>query len=126
MTKRLTLDRLRPRFIALVQKYMDKNKLNKSEMAKLVAMQRTHLSSLMNNSADRPLSAYYLQKFIQRGIITVKEIYDGKAESDREADFWKQAKESDNWELLSFISKVRNQKQVDVLTVLKSIYPDVK
>ena len=126
MIKRLNLKRLQKKFIQLVLEYMAKNDLNITELAKLAGLQRSHISNLLNQSADRPLTAYYIQIFIRKGIFKMADIYDGQPESKRESDFWDQVKETDNWELLDFIAKVRKQKKVDLLAVLKSIYPDVK
>lgn len=124
--KRLELSRLNNRFSKLVKAYMRDNDLSQKDIAELVGMQRTHLNNLINQSGDRPLTGYYVLKFISRGVFTVKQIYDGKAGDDKEKDFWKTAKEAENLSLLNFIGKVRDQKGVDVEAVLRSLYPDVK
>lgn len=80
--KKLDLTRLYERFVSLIA---DKG-LTQYELADRVDMNQPNINALLNKK--RPLSAYYLFKFIRRRIISVDDIYDGNAESDREKEFW--------------------------------------
>lgn len=124
--KRLDLNRLSGRFSKLVNKYMRDNDLSQTDIAKLVGMQRTHLNNLLNQSGDRPLTGYYILKFLSKGVFTVKQIYDGKPVDQKESEFWRTAREAENMALLSFIAQIREKKGVDVEAALRSLYPDVK
>ena len=124
--KRLDLDRLNSRFTKLVNAYMETNDLSQKEVADLVGMHRTHLSTLLNQTGERPLTGYYILKFLSKGVFTVDQIYDGKAKDQREEDYWKTAREAENLSLLNFIARVRQQKGVDIEAVLRAMYPDVK
>jgi len=90
----------------------------------MVDMQRSHLCALLNKSTDRKFSAYYLFKFIQRGIIKVSEIYDKEAENDREVKFWEMAKEAENLKLLGKIARIREQGH-DVDKFLELHFPGI-
>jgi len=118
--KRLSLERLQDRFSKLVCNYLAENDLNQGELAERIKMQRAHLNMLINGT--RPLSAYYLMKFIQGGIIRVADIYNGKSESKREEEFWATASEAENYALLYRIAKLR-KRGVDVDQLLDLIDP---
>ena len=89
--KKLDLTRLYERFVSLINKYIADNGLTQYELADRVDMNQPNINALLNKK--RPLSAYYLFKFIRRRIISVDEIYDENAESDREKEFWAIARE---------------------------------
>ena len=91
--KRLDLTRLYERFVSLIA---DKG-LTQYELADKAGMNQPNINALLNKK--RPLSAYYLFKFIRRRIISVDDIYDGNAESDREKEFWAIAKRFDAAEI---------------------------
>jgi len=86
--KNVPLHRLQPKFIRLVDVLLDRKGVYKKTLAAEVGIQPSRLSALMTGKLT--LSAIYLAPFIWGGMITVAEIYDGKAESDREKRFWAQ------------------------------------
>jgi hypothetical protein len=90
--KRIILSRLQNRFIRIVKDYMRINGLNQTEMAKMVGMPRHVLNYLLHNSIHREFSVHYLRPFINMGIISVNEIYDGDPETMKEKAFWDDVK----------------------------------
>ncbi len=121
--KAINLERLQDRFIDLLSKYMAENDMNQVQIANLVGLQRTHVNALLHHK--RPLSGYYLLKFISKGVIKVSDIYDGKAENGREEDFWATASEAENIKLLMRIAKIR-KKGINVETLLDAVDPPNK
>ncbi len=122
--KKILLLRLWNKFIIIVRKYMHDHNLTQQELADIVDMQRSHLNALLNKASTRPLSAYYLLKFIRKGIIKVHDIQDGKIDSNREADFWDQAKEVENTKLLAKIARIR-KKGINVEEFLEIHFPNI-
>ena len=122
--KKIIIERLWDRFIFLVKKYLKENQLTQGQLAEIVDMQRSHLCALLNKAPKRKLSVYYLFKFIQKGIIKVSEIYDEKAENKREIDFWKQAREAENMNLLAKIARIR-EHGTDVEKFLEIHFPGI-
>jgi len=122
--KKILLTRLWTVFVQLVNKYMSDHNMTQQELADLVGMQRSHLNAMLNKAPSRPLSAYYLLKFIRKGVITVAQIKDGQIESDREQEFWDQAKEAENLKLLSKIARIR-QQGIDFEKFLEIHFPDI-
>jgi transcriptional regulator with XRE-family HTH domain len=120
MDKKLILTRLHPRFSFLMREYIFKHGMTQQALADKVGMQRSHLNALLMGKETRPLSAYYLFKFILKGVIMVTEIYDGAPDSDREADFWDTAKESENIALLKRIARMR-KKGYDIEKILDAV-----
>lgn len=118
--KRINLNRLHPRFTKLVKKYMQNNNLSQVELAKLVQLQRTHVNALLNGG--RALTAYYLFKFIIKGVINVADIYDNKPQSEREKGFWETATEAENIALLRRIARMR-KKGINVEAILDAVDP---
>ena len=68
---------------------MLKHRMDQGQLAAHVGIDRSHLNNLIKKHPSRPLTAYYLGKFIQAGVIMPKEINDGKATDPREIKFWK-------------------------------------
>ena len=122
--KKILLTRLWDVFISLVVKYMTNNGITQQEMADMVGMQRSHLNALLNRSEKRPLTAYYLLKFIRAGVISVTEIRDNRVDNDREKEFWSQAKEAENLKLLGKIARIRAEG-VDFENFLEIHFPNV-
>jgi len=122
--KKILLTRLWDKFISIVLAYLEKENMTQQELADLVGMQRSHLNALLNKSPGRPLSAYYLLKFIRVGVVKVSQIYDKKATDEREVDFWKQAKEAANLKLLAKIARIR-EKGIDIDKFLDLHFPKV-
>lgn len=121
--KRLDLSRLNFRFTKLVRAYMQDNDMSQKDIAEVVGMQRTHLNALLNQSGERPLTGYYVLKFLSKGIFGVKQIYDGKAKDEKEKDFWKTANEAENIGLLQRIARLR-EKGIDIDAILDAVDPD--
>jgi len=111
--KKINVSRLQKTFVALIKEYMKKRNLNQGQMAKMVGIQRPHLNALLNFSPERPLTAYYLWRFLRRGILSVSQIKDDKVESERELEFWETASEAENLDFLRRIAVLR-KKQVDL------------
>ena len=122
--KKILFTRLWDVFISLVVKYMTNNGITQQEMADMVGMQRSHLNALLNRSEKRPLTAYYLLKFIRAGVISVTEIRDNRVDNDREKEFWSQAKEAENLKLLGKIARIRAEG-VDFENFLEIHFPNV-
>jgi hypothetical protein len=120
--KKIDLSRLHPTFRRLVLEYMRRSGLKQGQIASLVGMQRSHFNALLNGSSDRPLTAYYLLKFIRKGIVKVKDIKDGNAKNEREVEFWESAGEAENIATLQLIAKLR-KRGIDVDQLLKSALP---
>ena len=110
--KKLDLTRLYERFVSLIA---DKG-LTQYELADKVDMNQPNINALLNKK--RPLSAYYLFKFIRRRIISVDDIYDGNAESDRENEFWAIAREAEN------VSMLRNSLDTRIVMGVKGANHD--
>ena len=122
MPKRILLDRLLPRFVALCKAYMENEGINQGKLAVRVGIQRSHLNAILNGG--RSLSAYYLHLFVRQGIIGVKQIYDEKPESERESEFWETAEESENFKLLGKLARLR-KIGIDIEDILNKLYPEV-
>jgi len=122
--KKINITRLWDIFISLIKSYMSEHGMTQQDMADKVGMQRSHLNALLNKSDGRPLTAYYLLKFIKEGVIKVDQIRDGKEEKAREKEFWMQAKEAENLELLGKIARIRAEG-VDFKKFLEIHFPNV-
>ena len=105
--KKINISRLQDRFIQLVTAYMQEHGMTQQDLAKTVGIQRTHVNALLNSACDRPLTAYYLWKFIMKGVVKVSDIQDGKETDGREKDFWETASEVGNIATLKKIAKLR-------------------
>jgi hypothetical protein len=105
--KKINISRLQDRFIQLVTAYMQEHGMTQQDLAKTVGIQRTHVNALLNSACDRPLTAYYLWKFIMKGVVKVNDIQDGKGTDGREKDFWEMASEVENIATLKKIAKLR-------------------
>lgn len=117
--KKIDISRLQPKFIGLVEQYMADNDLTQEELARMVRMQRTHLNMLLNGK--RKLSGYYAVKFIQRGIMSVADLYDGNAETKKEREFWDDVSAVfQDTELLRQITRLQ-KKGFDVKSILRGI-----
>jgi len=122
--KKINITRLWDIFISLIKSYMSEHGMTQQDMADKVGMQRSHLNALLNKSDGRPLTAYYLLKFIKEGVIKVDQIRDGKEEKAHEKEFWMQAKEAENLELLGKIARIRAEG-VDFKKFLEIHFPNV-
>jgi len=87
--KRILIKRLQLKFRHLIEDYMETHGYSQGQVADQVGLQRTHLNALLRG--NRPLSTYYLEHFLNRGIIKMAEIYDRKPKTDAEMDFWADA-----------------------------------
>ena len=123
--KKLDLSRYHGRFVKLVKKYMKENDLNQQNVADKVLIQRSHLSAILNQAPNRPLTGYYLQRFIVAGIFKVDDIYDGKAKGHKELDFWRIARVAENHSLLVKIARLK-ERGIDVEAILNAVDPDTK
>ena len=99
---------------------MKDNSYTQQQMADLVDIQGTHLSNLLNNTGDRPLTGYYVQKFIVRGVFKVDDIYDGKATEQKELDFWRVTRVMEDTALMFKIADLKEQG-IDVEGMLDAI-----
>lgn len=117
--KKIDLTRLYERFVSLIKKYIADKGLMQHELAEMVDMNQPNINALLNKK--RPLTAYYLFKFIRRGIICVDEIYDEKAENDREKEFWAIAKESENVAMLRKIADLRADG-IDIDNIIDNLH----
>ena len=86
MFKRLLIPRLQDRFISLVEYYLDRNRLTQYELAEYVGIPSSHLSNLLHKK--RTLSASYILNFIVKGVFMANELYDGRALTETEKEFW--------------------------------------
>ena len=86
---------------------MADNELSQVQLSKLVGINRPRLNALLNPQSKIQLSAYYILKFISKGIISVPEIKDDNPTNDREFDFWKSASEAENFALLKKLAAAR-------------------
>lgn len=121
--KRIMLDRLQDRFIGLLERYMQDRDLNQEGLANKVGIERSLINKLLNRK--RRLSAYYVMLFIRSGVIRMHQLYDGKAESMAEEDFWQTAPELENYALLRKIARLR-KAGIDVEYLLDMVDPDKK
>lgn len=115
ISKRLLLTRLQDRFRSLVLDYLDRNQMNQKELSELLKLHRPHVCSLLSETAARPLSAYYLFKFIKEGIFKVADIYDGQATDPAEVDFWATASEAENYQWLNRFAGIRKTMNVEAI-----------
>ncbi len=92
---RILLPRLQNRFFELVDIYLQEHDITQKQLANLVGIHESHLSALKHNASQhskRILSVSHIFKFILRGVFSVEDIYDGRAENDRERGWWEFAK----------------------------------
>lgn len=118
--KRINLSRLQPIFIKLINKYMAENELSQVQLSNLVGINRPRLNALLNPQSKIQLSAYYLLKFINKGVISVSEIKDEKPVNAREVEFWKSASEAENFALLKKLATAR-ELGIDFEPILDSM-----
>lgn len=105
--KKINISRLQPRFSEILIRYMEDHQMNQQQLAKFVGIQRSHLNALLNGSPDRPLTAYYLWKFILKGIVKVAQIKDDADVNGREKDFWEMASEAQNTSTIKTLTALR-------------------
>ena len=86
----ILVTRLQERFIALCWLWFAENRGNQTTLSKKVDTSQSRISELLNpdKSKRRPLSMYFVGKFIKRGIFMVNDIYDGRPESEAEREEW--------------------------------------
>lgn len=108
--KKINLSRLQPKFAALVRRYMYDHKLTQEQLGQIVDIAQPNIAAILSDAPQsRPLSAYYLLKFIRKGIVKVNEIFDNQPQDDREVEFWSMAEETENFALLAKIARLRRQ-----------------
>lgn len=95
---KIMLPRLQIRFQNLINDYKEVHHTTQKELAHLVGIPDSHLSNLMTGT--RILSANYVFKFILKGVLRMKDIYDGKYEGRREMEFWEVCELCENIPLL--------------------------
>ncbi len=105
------LMRLQPGFIeiyrSLERAYEVKHgrRLTQKKVAEFAGIKESNLSDLLNQK--RPLSAHYVWKFLVRGVFSMKDIWDGKYESDREKEFWEIVKELESGASITLLHQSR-------------------
>ena len=123
--KKLDLSRLHGRFVKLIEKYQTTHDVTQQDLAKMVGIQKTHFNAILRKAPNRPLTGYYILRFIGAGIFSMDDIYDGKAKSEAELEFWEMAKVAGNHALIARI--VRLQKQgINVEALLDAVDPQAK
>ena len=123
--RKLYLNRLHGRFVKLVNNYMRDNDCSQAEVARRVGIHTTHLSNIIRQAPNRPLTGYYVLRFISAGIFNMDDIYDGKDETQAEKDFWRNAKIVENHALISIIADLK-EAGVDVEGVLKKMHKAIE
>lgn len=98
---RLLIPRLQARFIELLRAYMRDHDLNMKEVAAIAridypTLNRTTLVNKTDGSYKHPLSALYIFRAIRAGLFSVADIYDEKAETPNEKEFWADLKQEQN------------------------------
>ena len=82
----LLILRLQPRFNELIKKYIVDHVSSQNEVAKMAKIGPSELNKILQNK--RPLTAHYISLILKAGLFTVADIYDGKAETPDEKEFW--------------------------------------
>lgn len=112
----ILLIRLQPAFIEIYRKlekqYLLKHgrRLTQKRVAEFIGIKEANLSDLLNSK--RPLSAHYVWKFIIRGVFSMKDIWDGKYDNEKEREFWETVKDLESGSLVGNIREARKQ-QID-------------
>lgn len=106
--KRINLNRLQPKFIDILNKYMAEHEMSQVALAKKVGINRPRLNALLNPQSKIQLTAYYILKFIRIGVFSVADIKDNCPKNDRESEFWNSASEAENFALLKKLAIARN------------------
>ena len=108
--KKILVPRLQNRFLELVAEYQSKNDINQKELCKLVGIPETHLPAFKPKAPKnnrRILSMNYIFKFILKGVIRMDDIYDGKAESEREEEARELCELCENIPFMKKVNKAR-------------------
>ena len=123
--KRIDIERLHPHFNQLVRRYMDIHDLTQQDLADRIGLERSHVNGLINDK--RALTTYYVWAFLRGGVMLTSDIYDGRAQSKVEEEFWQTAKEAENLSNLRKIGELRKRgaNVGELLDNLLSCYPSV-
>jgi len=108
--KKILVPRLQNRFYELVDIYMKRNDINQKQLAEMVGIKESHLSALKpkaKKKSKRILSMNYIFRFILKGVFRMEDIYDGKAENEREEEAWELCEMCENIPFLKKINKAR-------------------
>ena len=104
---RIDFSRLHDRFIALIHKELKPvGEMTQQEFADKIGVNRTHLNLVLNKNPQRPLTRVMIEKCVEKGIFNVDQIYDGKATSKEEIDFWGELEVSERKELKKLLYEV--------------------
>ena len=85
--KRISLERLQPKFEMLIRNWVEDRKaqgMTQEELANMVGVHPSHLSNLIcrenrddpNSAYRRPLTAFYVEPFLDRGVFTMDQFYE--------------------------------------------------
>ena len=97
--KRISLERLQPKFEMLIRNWVEDRKdqgMTQEELANMVGVHPSHLSNLIcrenrddpNSAYRRPLTAFYVEPFLDRGVFTMDQFYEDAPDTqDREREW---------------------------------------
>lgn len=102
--KCIDLSRLQPAFIRKANEYMAEHDMTKKALAEKINQHQSICNDLLNN--QRGLSALYLLPYLDGGIMTANEIYDGKPQTEKERRWWARQMLMENPRLIDAAARV--------------------
>ncbi len=126
MLNKVNLSRLQEKFGILVRDYLHKNNMNQLELSIKLGFPNSRLSDLLSKAAQtsqyrKPLTAYYLISFIEGGVMSADDIYDGQGDDDpREKGFWRVARVLSNTKVNELIDQIL-KRDYNLIPVLQGI-----
>lgn len=123
VAKRININRLHPNFRSCIYRYLADTGKSQKDLAAELDIQESVLSELLTGHPRRPLTAHYLELFLDRGICTVDQVCDGNVISKAERAFWLDRREREEWVAMLIEAK---EKNVDVKDMVRKILDTIK
>lgn len=102
--KCIDLSRIQSAFIRKAKDYLAKHEMTKKALAAKIGQHQSICNDLINNK--RGLSALYLLPYLEGGIMTASEIYDGKPQTEKERKWWARQLLMENPRLIDAAARV--------------------
>jgi len=107
------MNKYRDAWVRAITAYMDKQNVNQGDIAKMLGRGRTHFNGILTGRPDRPLTTTMIYESIKKGLVQVKDIYDGGATNQKEIDFWAECEVAQQDRIIKLLGKAHQAGKLD-------------
>ncbi len=119
--------RLEGRFIILCWEWLGRNRAKPIDLARVLGIHPSRIYELLNEdpSKRRPLTMFWVEIFVKKGVFSVAQIYDENPQSPEERDAWDYLKIIEKRELqLAIVKALRGTlDEKTLMDLLKTHFP---